>query len=358
MKILQMISKNDRYGAQRIFLDQVDILHRMGHEVTVACRGSEGFVTDSARSIGVPYVGTSMKGFSALFFLRNFVKKNNIDVIHTTLDRADHMGLVAGRTTGVPVVSTNMVPRAHFSFRFMDRVAVLAEKQRPILLSRGVAPEKIVLIRPGIDVRRFAQPDPIRRNAWQKTLRTNERSIIFCHISSVIPRKAHEVSLEITAECKKRGERPLLIIIGDPVNGAFYDMLRAKAESFGITGNVHFTGWTAEVPEILANSHFTILPSENEALGVVLMEGMAAGTPIVARAGEGGAELIDEYGTGFLYRPEAGVSGLVDQLIALRHDEPRFSALSEKCRKIAAEAFSIERFGEKLLELYQSVGAR
>jgi len=41
MKILQMISKNDRYGAQRIFLDQVDILHRMGHEVTVACRGSE-----------------------------------------------------------------------------------------------------------------------------------------------------------------------------------------------------------------------------------------------------------------------------------------------------------------------------
>ncbi len=352
MKILQMISKNDRYGAQRIFLDQVDILHRMGHEVTVACRGNEGFVTDSARKLGVPYVGTPMKGFSDLFFLRKFIKKNNIDVVHTTLDRADHMGLLAGKTSGVPVVSTNMVPRAHFGFRFMDRVAVLAEKQRPILLGRGVPPGKIVLIRPGIDVRRFAHPDPVRRDSWKRTLRTDERSIVFCHISSVIPRKAHEVSMEITAGCKQRGERPLLIIIGDPVTGPFYDALRARAESLGITGNVHFTGWTAEVPEILANSHFTILPSENEALGVVLMEGMAAGTPIVARAGEGGAELIDEYGTGFLYRPEAGVSGLVDQLIALRHDGPRFSALSEKCRKIAEEEFSIERFGEKLMNLY------
>lgn len=353
-----MISKNDRYGAQRIFLDQVDILHRMGHEVTVACRGSEGFVTDSAGRLGVAYVGTPMKGLSDLFFLRKFVKNNKIDVIHTTLDRADHMGLAAGRTTGVPVVSTNMVPRAHIGFRFMDRVVVLAEKQRPILLNSGVPAKKIILIRPGIDVRRFARPDPDKRDGWKRSLSIRERSIVFCHISSVIPRKAHEVSLEITAECRRRGERPLLIIIGDPVNGPFYDSLRARAEALGIAGDVHFTGWTAEVPEILANSHFTVLPSENEALGVVLMEGMAAGTPIVARAGEGGAELIDEYGTGFLYRPEAGVAGLADQLIALRHDEQRFSALSEKCRKIAAEEFSIERFGEKLLELYHAIGAR
>lgn len=357
MKILQMISKNDRYGAQRIFLDQVDILHRMGQEVTVVCRGSAGFVTDSVGKLGVPYIGSPMKGISDLFFLRKFVKKNNIDVIHTTLDRADHIGLVLGRTAGIPVVSTNMVPRAHFGFRFMDRVVVLAEKQKPILLARGVRPDKITLIRPGIDVKRFSQPDQLKRETWNRTLRIAERSIVFCHVSSVIPRKAHEISLEIAAECKRRGERPLLVIIGDPVTGAFYEALRAKAEALGITGNVQFTGWTAEVPEILANCHFSLLPSENEALGVVLMEGMAAGTPIVARAGEGGAELIEQYGTGFLYRTETGVNSLVDQLISLLKDEPRFSALSIRCRKIAADEFSIERFGQKLLDLYQQLGA-
>jgi glycosyltransferase involved in cell wall biosynthesis len=358
MKILQMISKNDRYGAQRIFLDQVAVLHRMGHEVTVVCRGAEGFVTDSVRAMGVPYYGIPMKGLKDIFFLRQFVKKNNIDVVHTTLDRADHVGLIVARLTGRPVVSTNMVPRAHIGFRFDDRVIVLANKQRPLLLDSGVKPEKIALIRPGIDVDRFAKPDAGRREAWKQKLKSDGYEIVFCHISSIIPRKAHDVSLDIAAECKKRGERPLLIIIGDPLAGEYYESLLAKIFALGLKENVYFTGWTAEVPEILTLSHFTVLPSENEALGVVLMEGMAAGTPIVAREGEGGAELIEEYGTGFLYRPSEGAGALAERLVALRRDTSRFAYLSARCRRIAAEQFSMQRFGERLIKVYEGLKAK
>lgn len=355
MRILQMISKNDRYGAQRIFLDQVAILHRMGHEVSVVCRGNEGFVTDSVKAMGVPYYGIPMKGLGDIFFLRRFVKKNNMDLIHTTLDRADHMGLIVARLTGRPVVSTNMVPRAHIGFRFDDRVIVLADKQKPVLLARGVKPEKIALVRPGIEVDRFANPDPVRRDAWKQKLKTDRYGIVLCHISSMQPRKAHDISLELAAACKKLGERPLLIIIGDPLTGGYYDALLTKIAELGLGENVHFTGWTAEVPEILSLSHFTVLPSESEALGVVLMEGMAAGTPIIAREGEGGAELMNEYGTGFLYRSAEGVTGLAEKLVALKRDTARFAELSARCRTIAAEQFSMQRFGERLLEVYKEV---
>jgi len=355
VRILQMISKNDRYGAQRIFLDQVAALHRMGHEVTVVCRGNEGFVTDSVKAMGVPYIGIPMKNLSDIFFLRRFVKKNTIDVIHTTLDRADHMGLIVSKLTGRPVVSTNMVPRSHIGFRFDDRVIVLANKQKPVLIEGGVRQERITLIRPGIDVDRFAKPDPQKREEWRKRLGSDAAGIVLCHISSMLPRKAHEVSIEIAAACKERGVQPLLVIIGDPVSGGYYDSLRQRAVELGIGGRVHFTGWTADVPEILSLSHVTVLPSENEALGVVLMEGMAAGTPIVARVGEGGAELIDEHGTGFLYHPEDGVGGLADKLVELRRDRLRFEELSGRCRKIAAEEFSMQRFGERLIEVYEGL---
>ncbi len=354
MNILQMISKNDRYGAQRIFLDQVATLHAMGHNVTVVVLGTEGYVTDSVRGMGLDCHGITMKGISDVLFLRRLVRKNKIDVIHTTLDRADYLGIVLSWLTRCPVVSTMMVPRYHAGYRFMDRVIALSNNQRSLLDKKRISIKKTLVIRPGIDVQRFSRPDAKKRGVWKDTLHIDRYSSVFCHISSLLTRKAHLVSLEIVSECKKRGERPLLVFIGDPVHGEYYESLLGRSAELGILDNIHFTGWISEVPEILSLSHFTVLPSEKEALGVVLMEGMAAGTPIIAREGEGGAELTEEYGTGFLYRPGAGVPALADQIVGLLRDPARFGELSDKCRKIAEKEFSLSSFGERLIEVYQN----
>lgn len=353
MRILQMISKNDRYGAQLIFLDQVAALRDLGHDVHVVARGSEGYVADSVRAMNIPYHGIAMKGLGDVLFLRTFVKDRNIDVIHTTLDRADYLGLLVGKLTGRRVVSTMMVPRCHPGYRFMDKIAVLSRKQQRLLEQNGIPARKIDLIRPGIDVERFANPDPAKRADWKKKLRTESFSMVFCHISSMLTRKAHSVSLDITAACKRAGENPLLIVIGDPVKGQYYEALLRQARETGIADNVVFTGWTSDVPEILSLSHFTVLPSEDEALGVVLMEGMAAGTPIIAREGEGGAELIEEHGAGFLYVPGKGVQPLAEKIIACFRDQERYAALSTRCRETAKQEFSMTRFGQRLTRLYQ-----
>jgi glycosyltransferase involved in cell wall biosynthesis len=358
MRILQMISKNDRYGAQRIFLDQVKALHDLGNEVFVVARGSEGYVADSVRALGISYHGIAMKGLADIIFLRKFIKERNIDVIHTTLDRADYLGVIVAKLTGRRVVSTMMVPRCHPGFRFMDRIAVLSRMQQRLLEQKGISPDKITLIRPGIDVNRFSKPDQEKRSAWKEKLRIDRFNLVFCHISSMLTRKAHSVSLEVVSACKKSGENPLLVIIGDPVEGEYYEALLQQARTDDIADNVFFTGWTRDVPEILSLSHFTILPSENEALGVVLMEGMAAGTPIIAREGEGGAELIEDYDVGFLYRPKEGVKRLAGDIIALRRDAARFRALTVKCRTIAKDYFSMTTFGRRLEDLYSSVQRR
>jgi glycosyltransferase involved in cell wall biosynthesis len=353
MRILQMISKNDRYGAQRIFVDQVTALRGLGHEVLVVARGDEGYVADSVRALGVPYHGIAMKGLADVLFLRKFIKDRSIDVVHTTLDRADYLGLVAARLTDRRVVSTMMVPRCHPGFRFMDRIAVLSRKQQTLLEQNGIPSRKIELIRPGIDVARFTDPDTAKVAGWKKKMQIERYSVVFCHISSMLTRKAHSVSLDITAACKRAGENPLLVVIGDPVEGEYYESLLKQARTDGIADNVVFTGWTQDVPEILSLSHFTVLPSENEALGVVLMEGMAAGTPIIAREGEGGAELIEEYGAGFLYEPDRGVQPLAANVLALFQDRKQYAELSNRCREAAGRDFSMPAFGQRLLGLYQ-----
>ncbi|HAS53111.1 MAG TPA: hypothetical protein DCS42_02755, partial [Nitrospiraceae bacterium] len=352
LNILQIISKNDRYGAQRIFLDQVAILHRMGHNVVVAGRGDTGYVSDSVRTLGVEYHGIPMNGVRDIIFLRQLIKKYPINVMHTTLDRADYVGVILSKMTGVPVVSTMMVPRYHVGFRFADRVVVLSNKQKELLLQKNIRPEKILVIRPGINVERFANPDPEKREAWRGKLKADDYGLVFCHIASIIPRKAHKVSIDLVHECKIRGENPLLIIIGDPLSGEYYESLVQKIADLGLERNVRFTGWTSEIPEILSLSHFTILPSENEALGIVLMEGMAAGTPIIAREGEGGAELIEEYGTGYLFSETRSLGSLAEQISMLRKDSVRYSRLSGHCREIGMERFSLSTFGRRLSDLY------
>ena len=355
LRILQVISKNDRYGAQRVFLDQVKILRRMGNAVFVVTRGTEGYVTDSARAMGIPCYGIPMKGLKDIFFLRRLVNKYKIDVIHTSLDRADYFGVLLSRITRRPVISTMHVRRYHTALRFATAVIVSSHVQERKLKAKGIKPENIHLIRPGIDVERFENPDAEKRAFWERKLNIKKYSLVFCHISSLHAPKAHIVSLELTAECKKSGEKPLLIIVGGPLKEEYQEILLAKIDELGLKDNVRFTDWTQDIPELLSLSHFNELPSRNEALGMVLLEGMAAGTPIIAREGEGGAELIKEYGTGFLYKPEEGIAPLAAKIISLRRDSAQYRALSERCRNVAEKEFSLERFGDRLVDLYQAV---
>jgi len=356
MNILMMTSKNDKYGAQRVFLDQVSALRRLGHQVVVVGRGKEGYIVDTARSMNVEYHGIPMKGIRDILFLMHLVKKYNIDIIHTSLDRADYFGVLISFLTRRPLVSTMNVRRYHIGYRFADKVVVVSNKQKELLLSNGIKTERISVIRPWIDIERYASPVVARRDAWKRKLRTDEYSIVFCHISSIIPQKSHKISLELVAECKRRRDAPLLIIAGDPLRGDYYKSLLKKISDERLEENVYFTGWTSDLPELLSLSNFTLLPSVHEAFGMVLLEGMAAGTPIVAREAEGGAELIEEYGTGFLYRPAEGVSSLAENILTLWHDPAQYKKLSNKCRSVAENDFSLERFGERLIGLYQSIG--
>jgi L-malate glycosyltransferase len=355
MNILLIISKNDRYGAQRIFLDQVGILKSMNNQVIVVCRGEQGFVPDAVRSLGVAYYGLPLKGFEDVWSLKRLVKKHDIHVIHTTLDRADYFGVLVSWLTRVPVVTTMMVPRYHPGFRFADKIVVLSEKLKKVLIEKGIHRKRITMIRPGIDVDRFAHPDELKRADWHDKLTIAQYSTVFCHVASLIPRKGHRVSLEIIAAYKNLGGNPLLIIIGDPVEGEYYRSLVDAVDELGLQKHVRFTGWTRDTAEIISLCHITLLPSENEALGIVLMEGMAAGTPIVAKKGEGGAELIEEYGTGYLYDEKNGIPVLAEQIYALRRDKKRYEALSHDCRKKAGELFTLSVFGQNLMAVYRSL---
>jgi glycosyltransferase involved in cell wall biosynthesis len=156
-----------------------------------------------------------------------------------------------------------------------------------------------------------------------------------------------------------RHERPdlLLLVTGE---GPAREALAAQVEHAGLARNVRFIGYLdryRELPDAYAAADVFVFPSRTETQGLVLLEAMAAGTPVLALA---------EMGTRDILAPQLGCvigrdseAGFAAQLAALLADRERRESLGRQAREYAA-SWSAETLAARLRGFYQRVlaGAR
>jgi glycogen synthase len=124
----------------------------------------------------------------------------------------------------------------------------------------------------------------------------------------------------VTALASLRHHHPDLraVIAG---RGAFLGELEAIAQGLGVDHMVHFPGFVPddELRRLLHTCTCAVIPSLYEPFGIVALEAMAAGAPVVAAATGGLVEVLDGTGAGLLYSPgdagalAAAVSGMLDE---------------------------------------------
>jgi glycosyltransferase involved in cell wall biosynthesis len=130
------------------------------------------------------------------------------------------------------------------------------------------------------------------------------------------------------------------------------DRVRALAAELGLAERVEFAGRKplAELVAEIQRSTLLVLPSRAESLGMVLVEALACGTPVVATRCGGPEDIVDER-VGVLVPPEdpAALAGGIEQVLDRRADfEP--AAL----RAHALERFGIESVTARYAELYEA----
>ena len=140
------------------------------------------------------------------------------------------------------------------------------------------------------------------------------------------------------------------VFVGDGPDGA---AIRAAAEGLR---NVHFAGFVDDVPDWLAAFDVFAFPSHHEGLGSVLLQAMAAGTPVVASDTGGIPELIRHKETGLLVPPRDPPA--LAAAIARLHGDPALRRrLAEAARRRLTE-FSVGAVTDRLEAIYQSVSER
>jgi glycosyltransferase involved in cell wall biosynthesis len=117
-----------------------------------------------------------------------------------------------------------------------------------------------------------------------------------------------------------------------------------------------FLGKLESVAELISCADLFLLPSEQESFGLVALEALASGVPVVGSGGSGLAEVVDDGVTGFLY-PVGAVEEMAASGVELLRDRDLWKAFSQAARAAAVDRFSAglvvpmyERYYEEVLE--------
>ncbi len=294
------------------------------------------------------------------------------DVVHIhTPFVAHYAGVALARRLGLPVVETYhtffeeylhhyvpLLPRALTRLaarrlsvsqcRAVDALVVPSAQMLATLRGYGVATRAEVLPT-GIDLARFTGGDGARFRAQHGI--AADRPVLV-HISRV----AHEKNIDFILEAlvRVRAQRPevLLVIAGE---GPAREHLRRRAHALGLAGNVLFVGYLARAGALLdcyrAGDAF-VFASRTETQGLVLLEALALGVPVVSTAVMGTADVLKD-ARGALIAPDEpqGFAAAVLRVLG----DPALRARLAAAAPADAAAWSASAMATRLLELYRSV---
>ena len=179
--------------------------------------------------------------------------------------------------------------------------------------------------------------------------KSSARQVTLMHISNFRPIKRLGDVVRIFARVREELDARL-VLVGD---GPEYGRTRELVESLGLADSVRYVGVVEDVAPLLGAADVLLLPSETESFGLVALEAMASGVPVVASDVGGLPEVVLHGKTGFL-APVGDVEAMAGYCLQLLKDEAALKRFSRAARKRAAE-FHFRTIVPKYEAVYEKV---
>ncbi len=222
--------------------------------------------------------------------------------------------------------------------------------------------KKVTIIPPGVDLSRF-YPIPPEEAKEFIGVACGHHMLLF--VGRIEPLKGLDVLIEALAIMRQQGtfERYcycLAVIGGEPdvtpeVMTKEMTRVQALCERYGLSDMVTFLGKRGQdtLPYYYSAAVAVVVPSHYESFGMVALEAMACGTPVVASQVGGLAYLVQDGQTGFTI-PTADPQALADRLSLLLNDPELRCRMSDNAHAVACD-YGWEKIAERLAALYESL---
>src|SRR6056297_2823356 len=373
MNILYIITKLELGGAQKVCLRLAKGIKKNNNVFIMAGKGGQ-LNSEAKEIVGKnfiinPYLKREISPFNdlrAYFFIKKFVKNNNIDIVHTHSSKAGVIGRIASKRNGVkkvfhtihgfpfndfrnPIVNQLFKNIERYAAKYADKLVAVTKKDIRKGIENNIGKRnQYKLIRAAADIEYF------------KNYRKNEDKI---KDSLDIPRDSFVV---VQISCFKKQKNPVdfvkfankvirkisdkitFVLIGD---GILKKKIRQKIKEFGIGSNFRLTGWQDDIRPYLKIADISTLTSLWEGLPITIIESFLMKTPVLVTNVDGNAEIVENGSNGFLYEPGDLYDAVEKFLILYKNKDLREKMAGIGRRKVIKE-FSIKKMINDTKNLY------
>ena len=352
-------------GVQAHVRDLAENLLALGHEVSVLTPVDDPdaadlppWVVPAGRAVPVPYNGSVARlvfGPLSLARTRRWLREGAFDVLHVHEPTVPSVSMLACLAARGPMVATFHTATARSRAlqvfgtalqpvleKVIGRIAVSPAARRVVVEHLG---GDAVLVPNGVDVARFAGAQPLPGRPAGPTV------VFLGRLDE--GRKGLAVLLEALPELVRLVPDVRLLVAGpgraDDVREAVPASLRDRVELLGLVSD-------ADKPRVFASGHVYCAPNTHgESFGIVLVEAMAAGTPVVASDLEAFRRVLQDGRAGVLV-PVGDPGALAAALGSLLQDAPRRAALAARAGR-AVQRYDWSSVTAQIVAVYETVAA-
>jgi glycogen(starch) synthase len=291
----------------------------------------------------VMHVHDWLAAFSGISF-KHYMQKPMVLTVHST---------EVGRAQGLHSPDSFSIDGIEWWATYeADRVIVCSQSMKNEICGHFNLPwDKVDVIPNAIDPTQYhtsADTGQVRQRygvGWGEKL-------ILC-VGRLVPQKGIEYFIRAVPTIAKRYPEAKFIIVGE---GWSRDFLEAEARSTGQRNKITFTGFVSdkEVVNLMTSADVLVVPSIYEPFGIVALEGMATGVPVVASQVGGLSEVIEHDRTGIFVYPRSpqSIAWGIDRILS---DPDHAKWLTENAKDKLHKAYSWEAVAMKTIEVYKKV---
>ncbi|KAJ9130983.1 UDP-Glycosyltransferase/glycogen phosphorylase [Coniochaeta hoffmannii] len=217
-----------------------------------------------------------------------------------------------------PTVKTVFYPSSYVR-RYLERI--------------GVQPGKLDLVQRGVDTELF---HPGRRSEALRAEIAPDGEIVLITVARLAGEKGFDFLASVARELEARFLQFRLYVVGGNRNAAVEAEVKAMFGDLARKGKVIFAGFKVgeELATAYASADVFLHCSVTETFGLVVLESMASGVPVVARDEGGPSDTVKDGETGYLI-PPTDIKGFVDAVVVLVEDERTRMLFSDNARRYA-----------------------
>ena len=334
-------------------------------------------------ALGVPVVSLNCRTTrdipKGIRTLRTWLRANQPDLIHSHLWAANIIGRIAGRITGVPVISSvhspDHEPQAwadgpdvsllkRYAVKALDRWTANLGNTRLIAVSDYVRKsacrdlhfslDAIDLVYNPFDVDLMKTPAGKDRTELWGEFGLPPDSLILLNVARVSRQKGLLDALRALPAIVRQYPSAHLVSVGAPADPRWTAELKREAEALHVADHFHLLGAQSNVVDFLRACDIFVFPTLYEGLGIALIEAMAAGCACVATDIGPIPEVVQNGKDGVLV-PPTDPDALARAVCDLLGDPARRSQLGAAAKQTAFSKFQPKEQAERLMRIYESV---